>query len=77
MYFDLTYEADPQELGQYWATREVSLKKVFFYRPDSVYDNMDVDINGQPLDREKICADFGCPELSAPNNIIGLTYDTI
>jgi len=72
LYFDLKYEPDPEERGLYWATREIPLKKVFSYRPDSIYDNIDVDLNGVPLDREKVCADFGCPELTAPNNIIGL-----
>jgi len=70
---DLKYEADPEEPGLYWATREVPLKKVFLYRPDSIYDNMDVDLDGRPLDRENICTQFGCPELFAPNSIIGLT----
>jgi len=75
LYFDMTYEPDPEEPGFYWAAREVPLKKVFFYRPDSVYDNMDVDLNGKPLDRDKICSKFGCPDLSAPNNIIGLNVN--
>jgi len=70
---DLKYEPGPEERGLYWATREIPLKKVFFYRPDSIYDNMDVDLDGQPLYAEKICSDFGCPRLSAPSNIIGLT----
>jgi len=73
LYLDLKHEPDPEESGLYWATREVPLKKVFSYRPDSVYDNMDVDLDGTPLDREKLCADFGCPELTTPNNVIGLT----
>jgi len=71
LYFDLKYEPDPEEPGYYWASRELPLKKVFAYRPDSVYDNMDVDLDGVTLDRDKICADFGCPELTAPDNIIG------
>jgi len=72
LYFDTKYEPDPEESGFHWAAREIALKKVFFYRPDSVYDNMDVDANGEPLYRDRICAEFGCPELTAPNNIIGL-----
>ena len=72
LYFDLSYEPDPEERGLYWAAREVPLRKVFSYRPDYVYENMDVDLIGVPLDRRKVCDDFGCPELTARDNIIGL-----
>lgn len=75
LYFDLKYEVDPEEIGLYWASREIPLKKVFSYRPDSVYDNMDLDLSGVPVDRDNICRDFGCPQLSEPNNVIGqLTF---
>jgi len=73
LYLDLKYESDPEEPGLYWATREIPLRKVFSYRPDSIYDNVDVDLDGAPLDRDQICADFGCPQLTAPGNIIGIT----
>jgi len=69
----MKYEPDPEELGLYWASRETPLKKVFAYRPESVYANVNVDLNGVTLDRDKICADFGCPQLTAPDNIIGTT----
>ena len=72
LYFDLKQEPDPEELGVYWAARETPLKKVFSYRPDSVYDNVDVDLDGLPVDRDKVCADLACPQLTAPNNIIGI-----
>jgi len=73
LYFDLKQEPDPEELGLYWAARETPLKKVFSYRPESIYDNVDVDLNGLPVDADSVCADdLACPRLTAPRNIIGM-----
>jgi len=71
LYLDMKHEPDPEEPGLYWASRETPLKKVFSYRPDSIYDNVDVDLDGRTLDRRKLCTEFACPPLTAPDNIIG------
>ena len=71
LYLDMKHEPDPEEPGLYWASRETPLKKVFSYRPDSIYDNVDVDLDGRTLDRRTLCTEFACPPLTAPDNIIG------
>lgn len=70
-YFDHPNEPDPEERGYYWATRFTDSRKTFGYAPDSIYDNMDFDLNGNPIDREDICKSYGCPELKKKENILG------
>jgi hexosaminidase len=71
LYFDFPIEPDPEERGLYWATRTTPIKKAFSYKPDSIYDNMEIDVNGNPLNITAICLNDGCPALIAPGNIIG------
>jgi hexosaminidase len=71
MYFDMPIEPDPEERGLYWATRTTPVKKVFSYRPDEVYENLDVDVFGNALNRTALCNQLGCPTLNQPNNIVG------
>ena len=74
LYFDFPYEPDPMERGYYWATRFTDVRKTFGFTPINIYDNMDIlDGNGNPIDREKICTDYGCPPLEPgkEGNIIG------
>lgn len=35
-YFDFPYEADPNEYGYYWASRETNTRKVFEFMPDNL-----------------------------------------
>jgi len=75
--FDFPAEPDPEERGYYWATRTIPMKKAFSYMPDSIYDNMDMDVDrmGHPLDRAAICAVEGaCPPLEPGKeaNIMGI-----
>ena len=74
LYFDFPYEPDPEERGYYWATRIVPLKKVFGFLPDAVYDNIDNDIAGAPLNKTVICDTYTCPPLQQAkrNNIVGM-----
>ena len=63
LYFDMPYEPDPEERGYYWATRYTSTRNTFNYMPDRVYDNMEVDLFGRPLDKDEVCASVGCVPL--------------
>ena len=71
LYLDMPIEPDPEERGLYWATRTTPMKTIFSYQPDNIYNNMDVDTMGNPLNRTEICAKFSCPELTKPENIVG------
>ena len=72
LYFDHPQEPDPEERGNYWAARYVDTQKVFKYRPDNVYDNIDVDWFGHPLTRDVACStSVNCVPLKNPENIIG------
>ena len=72
-YFDMPYEPDPTERGLWWATRLTETRHSFNYMPDRVYDNMNVDGYGRELDKDTICAQFGCVPLEPgkEQNIIG------
>jgi len=74
LYFDMPQEPDPEERGQYWATRLTPTKKVFGFIPDNIYENIGVDVNGYPLDKNQICQRFGCPPLlpGKDGNVIGM-----
>lgn len=47
--------------------------KVFSYRPDSLYDNIDVKRSGEPLSRVDVCGpdDVKCDPLLRPENVKG------
>ena len=46
LYFDQPYEPDPEERGEYWASRFTESKKVFSFMPDDLYANSDVTRSG-------------------------------
>ena len=58
-------EPDWRERGYYWATRFTTTRNTFNYMPDRVYDNMEVDLFGRPLDQEEVCNQVGCVPLEA------------
>ena len=51
LYFDFPYEANPQESGYYWASRQTNSYKVFQFMPDNLPAHAGIwrDANGQPL----------------------------
>ena len=65
LYFDHPYEPDPEERGFYWASRLTETRNIFNYMPDSVYDNMEVDLFGRPLIKDEVCANVGCVPLES------------
>jgi len=73
MYFDHPYEPDPEDRGYYWATRAIDTKRTFSYMPDSVYENIDIGLMGNPITKSEICARFPCTdlEIGKEKNIIG------
>ncbi|CAD5124071.1 DgyrCDS12374 [Dimorphilus gyrociliatus] len=72
LYFDHPNEPDPEERGFYWATRYTPIDKVFAFRPDSVYDNIDVNRNGDPIVKDQFCQNGVCVNLTKPENIVGM-----
>ena len=42
IYFDHPQEADPEEIGYYWASRYTDTYQTFGYYPDEVYNNIEV-----------------------------------
>ncbi|XP_076448694.1 uncharacterized protein LOC143285315 [Babylonia areolata] len=74
LYFDHPYEPDPEERGQYWATRFTSTRKTFSFMPSDLYANADVAGSGDPVKREELCGEDGkqCTELQKPENIAGM-----
>ena len=48
LYFDMPQEPDPEERGQYWASRYTDTKKTFSFMPDYLYANSDVRRSGVP-----------------------------
>ncbi|ELU16939.1 hypothetical protein CAPTEDRAFT_219964 [Capitella teleta] len=74
LYFDHPYEPDPNERGYYWATRIIPTQKTHSYAPDNIYENMLVDGNGSPINRDDICQKYGCVPLEedAKHNIVGM-----
>ena len=73
-YLDVAHEPDPDELGAYLGTRFTETRDTFNYMPDSVYDNIEVDLFGRPLDRDELCNEVGCERLLPGNedNVIGM-----
>ena len=51
LYFDLSYEKDPEEPGFYWAGF-VDTYQAFSFIPMDLYKNASIGLLGQPLDRE-------------------------
>ena len=75
LYFDHPIEPDPEERGYYWATRYTDLYKAFKFNALDVYENIEIDRMGNPLEREELCgpANGNCPPLDRAENIIGTT----
>ncbi|KAH3883996.1 hypothetical protein DPMN_007966 [Dreissena polymorpha] len=73
LYFDQPQEPDPEERGLYWATRFTDTRKVFDFRPDSLYDNIREDRSGNPQSKHGICGEdmSKCTLLKKPENVIG------
>ena len=66
---DHAQEPDPEEIGQYWATRYIDDKKVFSYKPDDLLSNTnqdhDVDIGIANFIEKQV-------QLQKPENIFGI-----
>ena len=66
---DHAQEPDPEEIGQYWATRYIDDKKVFSYKPDDLLSNTnqdhDVDMGIANFIEKQV-------QLQKPENIIGI-----
>ena len=52
LYFDQPQEPDPEERGQYWASRFTDTMKSFSFMPDDLYANMDFERSGKPISGE-------------------------
>ncbi|KAL3885100.1 hypothetical protein ACJMK2_025198 [Sinanodonta woodiana] len=72
LFFDISYEPDPEECGSYWSTRYTDTRKVFGFVPDNIYSNADVKVSGEELTKEEICKGTKCLSLTRPENIIGV-----
>ena len=75
-YLDHPNEPDPEDPGLYWAARFIPDRKTFGYMPESVYDNIDFDMMGNPLDEDDVCGGIigpGCVPLDEgkEGNVIG------
>ena len=66
---DHVQEPDPEEIGQYWATRYIDDKKVFSYKPDDLLSNTNLDhvVDDSTADFTEKQA-----QLQKPENIIGI-----
>ena len=66
---DHAQEPDPEEIGQYWATRYIDDKKVFSYKPDDLLSN-----TNQDHDVDILTVNFTAKQvqLKKPQNIIGI-----
>ncbi|WAR15559.1 HEX-like protein [Mya arenaria] len=73
LYLDQPQEPDPEERGLYWATRFTDTKKMFKFKPDTLYDNIFEDLSGNRLTEAGVCKDVTiCPPLKKPHNVIGI-----
>ncbi|XP_072028045.1 beta-hexosaminidase-like [Amphiura filiformis] len=74
LYFDMPYEPDPEERGFYWATRFTETRNTFNYMPDDVYENIEVDLFGNPMTKEQVCQTVGCIPLNEAkrSNVVGM-----
>ena len=75
LYLDHPHEPDPSEPGLYWATRFTDTRKLFGFKPDNLFGNIDVTLSGELLTYDDVCGngtDF-CETLleSKRENIIG------
>ena len=61
---DHAQEPDPEEIGQYWATRYIDDKKVFSYKPDDLLSNINQDHDVDFTEKQV--------QLKKPENIIGI-----
>ena len=75
LYLDHPQEPNPSEPGIYWASRFIDTRKVFAFKPDDLYDNIDATLWGKPLTQSEVCGNRGrkCEKLlnSKEKNIIG------
>ncbi|XP_046370643.2 uncharacterized protein LOC124145039 [Haliotis rufescens] len=71
---DTPYEPDPQERGEYWASRYTDTKKVFEFMPGDIYSNIHTNSQGITVTRERVCGNSNaiCPRLTRPQNVIGM-----
>ncbi|XP_067666725.1 uncharacterized protein [Haliotis asinina] len=71
---DAPYEPDPQERGQYWASRYSDTKKVFEFMPGDIYSNIHKNSAGMPVTKQQVCGNSNsiCPKLTRPQNVIGM-----
>ena len=72
LYFDHPYEPDPEERGNYWATRLIDTRKTFGFTPDDLYANADFTNEGEPI--VDLCENMykgNCVPLQKPENIAG------
>ena len=80
LYLDHPYEPSPTEPGLYWATRFTDTRKVFSFKPDELYDNIDLSRAGKPLTYEEVCGAGGrkCEKLlqKKRKNIIGKKFSS-
>ncbi|KAL5015216.1 hypothetical protein ScPMuIL_009486 [Solemya velum] len=72
LFIDHPQEPDPEEPGYYWATRFTNTSRVFKYLPGNITLNNDYGIFGQPLPGCGMPGLPPCPELTKPQNIIGM-----
>ena len=58
--------------------RYIDTYKVFQYRPDNLYDNIDVRLSGKRITKEEVCGVDGikCQRLVRPNNVEGTVVPT-
>lgn len=70
LYFDHPYEPDPEERGLYWATRYTDTRKAFGFMPEHLYDSLESDGNGMPIN--DFCSTAGdCVKPNKLQNIVG------
>ena len=78
-YFDHPQEPDPEEYGNFWATRVISTKKLFKFNAESFYDNIDESMMGGALTKQTACGKgtVKCIPLKKPENLIGMCHDIV
>ena len=78
LYLDHPYEPDSLEPGLYWATRFTDSRKIFGFKPDALFANIDMTQSGNLLTYGDVCGvgvDI-CDKLleSKQHNINGKSY---
>ena len=59
-----------------FVSRFIDTYKVYQYRPDNLYNNIDVKRSGEIITKETVCGADGakCQRLVRPNNVEGLCF---